>query len=121
MLVEAFALSGLYATGSVMKYFYTILKMKKSAHLEDNKLVEVSKEPVKKFVEMSVEEVEQESPIYIHTSGGVGGFAVPVLGGTTRQLKTVLTSMIPSNVTNSEYNFMITDFKARPCGLPRRF
>lgn len=121
MLVELFALSGLYASGNICKYFYDLTDLRRSARLEDGKEVEVNKEPVEKMIELSVERIQQESPVYIHSGSPYTGFAIPISGGTSRELHTVLTGILPTDIKNSEYNYKITDFYSRPCSLPLRF
>lgn len=106
MLLEVCALTTLYTAGNIFKYFVERMSLRDGQKVEDD-AVDTVEPPVEKFIELSVEKTEHQAPFYLHP--GNSPVSVPIGGGTTTELREVLSAGLAKEI--NFYNWHFTDLE----------
>lgn len=118
--LELFILSSIYSAGGVAAYLYKSADLR-NAIRRATELPTKKDDAIEKLVEFTVEERQQDAPMYINTGGPASGLIMPIGGGSRIVIRPILTAMIATDRAKSKFNWRITDFDAQPCAVPKRF
>lgn len=119
--LELFTVSGLYAAYRIIQYMTEKESLDVSlAPLSDGaKLEESTPSSVEKFVELSAAVTKNEHPTYIGIGSGMG-VGIPIGGGTTYEMRSILTAAIQKG-SGPDLNWTFTDLEKHPCGPSNRY
>lgn len=119
--LELFTLSSIYTAGGLVKYYANKMYLNNGERLEDSSIVEEEVTPTRHFVRMSAEEHSYRPPVYIGPSGNGLSLGIPVGGGSSSDLVTVLRASVNEDASKNTYNWEYTDLNKAPCALPSRY